>query len=138
MLAFSHHLLQRTGKSLKRTLLVKNQDLKLASALALFLILTTTITGEQHGDYIEDIYRVLKILAYGTALLLVSFGAWTLRTDIPGSLKQFLHSYHPLFLASVFLYFLGQLIGALNGSAARSSLQQTASDGVVFVISFLY
>jgi len=104
----------------------------------LLLFLTTAITGEQHGAYIEGLYRILKILAYSTILLLIIARILAHRKNLADFVRQGWTSFHPVFRVFGLLYFLGQRTGALRGPAPLASLWQTASDGLVFALAFLY
>jgi len=101
------------------------------------VVLVTLITASHLDEVAPTVARILRVLAYGSTLLLSAWLAWPLLRSPRTAMRTFFEAYRRTILWPLILYFLGLVIGALRGPAPLSSLWQTFSDAVVFAFALL-
>jgi len=100
-------------------------------------VLVTLITASHLDEIAPTVARILRVLAYGSSLLVIAWQAWPLLRLPRTAMRAFFQAYRRTILWPLVLYFLGLIIGALRGPAPLSSLWQAFSDAVVFAFALL-
>ncbi|MCJ7708014.1 MAG: hypothetical protein MUO38_10390, partial [Anaerolineales bacterium] len=100
-------------------------------------VLVTLITASHLDEIAPTISRILRVLAYGSTLLIIAWLAWPPLRSPRTAMHTFFQAYRRTILWPLVLYFLGLIIGALRGPQPLYSLWQTFSDAVVFAFALL-